>query len=335
MLENKFTRYFEQCSMFAKDLELKLIFSIHQTSNTSSQQPYTLPLRITRKFLICGFCNFDQTQILEFVRIYNSKVDYFLVDLEKKGFVGISKDQSKILTGNLEGRLSEIIDQKKIIGIRYDSLTADHLINQLIKTNPFLYKYKIGIVGLGKIGFKIGMSLLECGNNIEVYSRNFDLLYKKCNCMDVIKPINSLARPIPHRYLSSCINDKDIIITATNSKDIITKEFLNFIKPNSAIYTVGHSEISPDVIKEIKTKKSVKISRVDISMSILNYLERFFYEKEIVPKSKTIGDKTYISGGYIGSPGDIVLDDIDNPKLIYGYISNKNEFIRELSKFNG
>ena len=168
-----------------------------------------------------------------------------MVDLEKKGIVGTNKKASKLLTGNLEGRLLEIIDRKKIIGIRYDSLTSEHVLNLIIKINPFLYKTKIGIVGLGKIGFKIAMSLLECGNNIEIYTRDYETLYKKCTCMDVIKPQSTFARPIPHRTLEACIHKKDIIITATTSQNIINEKsmssFLIFDKtmPKSLVFCIN------------------------------------------------------------------------------------------------
>ena len=42
-----------------------------------------------------------------------------------------------------------------------------------------------------------------------------------------------------------------------------------------------------------------------------------------------------MSGGFIGSPGDIVVDDADKPELIYGFITKNQEFIRELSFFGG
>jgi len=33
-------------------------------------------------------------------------------------------------------------------------------------------------------------------------------------------------------------------------------------------------------------------------------------------------------------PGDIVVDNTENPSLIYGYISNKNIFIRDIKKYD-
>ena len=58
----KYTSYLEKCFSIAKDLKLKLIFSIHQTSNLSNINPYTLPPRKTKEILISGVCNLGQCE---------------------------------------------------------------------------------------------------------------------------------------------------------------------------------------------------------------------------------------------------------------------------------
>ena len=330
----KFINYIEKCCSIASDLKLELIFSIHQTTNFSNINPYTLPPRKSKKILLCGICNLGQEEILELASLFQEKIDYFLVDLEKKGIIGTNEKTSKLLTGNLEGRLKEIINKKKIIGIRYDALTSEHVINLIIKLNPFLYKTKIGIIGLGKIGFKIAISLLECGNNIEIYTRDYEALYKKCTCMDLIKPESTYARPIPHRSLEACIHQKDIIILATTSQNIINEKLVSIIKPKSVIYSIGHGEISPVALKKLKERPDIKICRIDIGLSLMKYVERLVFDKEIIPKVKQINKGRIISGGFLGMPGDIVVDNVDDPGLIYGYISNKNIFVRDIKKYN-
>ncbi|MCQ9200661.1 MAG: hypothetical protein JJ846_007885 [Prochlorococcus marinus CUG1437] len=329
----KYTNYLEKCYLMAREHNLKLVFSVHQTSSGFKQKSYTLPPRKTNKFLLSGVCNFNQEEIIEITSLYNSKIDYFLVDLEKKGVIRAKKNSNGIVTGNLEGRLSDIVPREKILGIRYDALTAEHVINLIVKNNPFIYKSNIGIIGLGKIGFKIGLSLLECGNNIEVFSRDFDLLYKKSACMDLIKPVSTLARPIPHRKIEACLNEKDIIITATTSKDVILDEHITLLNKGSVIYSIGHGEISKSALKIIENSNNIKICRIDIGLSIINYLERLIFVDETTPKLKIINGKRYVSGGYIGMPGDTVVDDVENPDLIYGFISNENNFIREMGNF--
>ena len=283
--------------------------------------------------MLCGVCNLGQEEIIEITKLYQSKIDYLFLDLEKKGVVGSNKLNTGLITGNLEGRLLEIAPKDKILGIRYDSLTAEHLINLIVKNDPFIYKSKIGIIGVGKIGFKIAISLLECGNNIEVFERDYDLLYKKCACMDLIKPDSTLARPIPHRKIEPCLSEKDIIITATNSKNVLKEKYIQLIKNNSTIYSIGHGEISNKALKMLE-QNNIKICRVDIGLSIINYLERLILVEEINPKLKIINGKRFVSGGYLGVSGDIVVDDVDSPNLIYGYISAGGVFVREMNKFH-
>ena len=87
----KFINYIEKCYSIASDLKLELIFSIHQTSNFSNINPYTLPPRKSKKILLCGVCNLGQEEILELASLFKEKIDYFLVDLEKKGIICTNK----------------------------------------------------------------------------------------------------------------------------------------------------------------------------------------------------------------------------------------------------
>ena len=45
------------------------------------------------------------------------------------------------------------------------------------------------------------------------------------------------------------------------------------------------------------------------------------------PKRKKIADKWYVSGGYLGAYGDIVVDDVDNPQYEYGVANGRGDFI--------
>lgn len=330
-------KYIKQCISLTKKDNLRIIISFHQTSSTEKNNTfnyYTLPPRVFERYLICGFCNLDQEFIIMLAKEFDKYTNYYLVDLEKKGIVGIGKYNQNLITGNLEGRLEDVVDKKKILGIRFDSLTAEHVINSLVKENPFLYKKSILLIGLGKIGFKIAYSLLECGNNIEIYSRNYQDVFDKCNCMDIIKPDSTLARPVPHRKLESSLINKDIIILATNSKNILNEVNCKLVKDSSRIISIGHGEVSKAAIEDFNSRK-IYLSRIDIGKSLIEYVRRLLDANEIRPKRKKINGKFYVSGGFIGSPGDIVVDDADNPGLIYGFITKDQEFMRELSFFGG
>jgi len=327
--------YLNKCIHIANHQNLKIIVSFHQTSKSDSKLNYhfySLPPRIFDNFLMCGFCNLKEEFILNIAKEFDSKIEFFLVDLEKKGIVGINK-QDKLITGNLEGRLDEIVERKKILGIRFDSLTAEHVVNKLIKDNLFLYKRSILVIGLGKIGFKIALSLLECGNNVEVYSRNYKKTVEKCNCMDLLKPESTLARPIIHSEIESSLINKDLIIMATNTEGLINSSNCKLINKNARIISIGHNELTQEAIKYFHENTNIIFSRVDIGKSIINYVRRLLDKEEIIPKRKKYFNKFIVSGGYIGIPGDYIVDDADHPQLILGFIKEDGKFIRELSIF--
>ena len=282
---------------------------------------------------MAGFCNLDQEYILTIAKEFDNQIFKFIVDLEKKGFVGIGKSEN-LLTGNLEGRMEEIVEKNKILGIRFDSLTSEHVVNLLIKENPFLYKRSISVIGLGNIGFKIAMSLLECGNNIEIYSRNFNKTFEKCNCMDLLKPSSTLARPILHREIESSLINKDIIITATNSSDVINFKNCKLINKEARIISVGHEEINKEAVEFFKINTKVDLSRVDISQSLIQYVQGLLDDNDKKPKRVMHNKKFFVSGGFIGNPGDFVVDDAEDPQLIFGFISEDGKFKRELRIFD-
>ena len=152
--------------------------------------------------------------------------------------------------------------------------------------------------------------------------------------MDIIKPDSTLARPVPHRKLESSLINKDIIILATNSKNILNEVNCKLVKDSSRIISIGHGEVSKAAIEDFNSRK-IYLSRIDIGKSLIEYVRRLLDANEIRPKRKKINGKFYVSGGFIGSPGDIVVDDADNPGLIYGFITKDQEFMRELSFFGG
>lgn len=336
MIYENLSSYLQSCISLSKKRKLKILISFHQTSKScsrSNKNYYTLPPRVFNNYLLAGYCNLNQEYILMIAEKFNKEVNKFIVDLEKKGFVGIGKSDN-LLTGNLEGRLEEIVDRKKILGIRFDSLTAEHVVNNLIKENPFLYKRSISVIGLGNIGFKIAMSLLECGNNVEIYSRNYKKTFEKCNCMDILKPSSTLARPILHREIESSLINKNIIILATNSSDIINKTNCKLINKKARIISVGHEEISREAANYFNKNTKVNFSRVDIGKSLIQYITRLIDSDEIIPKRKRHNKNFFVSGGFIGLPGDYVSDDAENPQLIFGFITQDGKFKRELKIFD-
>ena len=53
--------------------------------------------------------------------------------------------------------------------------------------------------------------------------------------------------------------------------------------------------------------------------------------KKTIGKKIVSGEKI-ISGGLLAGLGDIVVDDINKPKFIYGISNGKGDFIRNLNK---
>ena len=50
--------------------------------------------------------------------------------------------------------------------------------------------------------------------------------------------------------------------------------------------------------------------------------------------SKKIHGEKIVSGGLIGDKNDIIVDNFNNPKIIYGIADGKGDFIKNLNKKN-
>ena len=105
--------------------------------------------------------------------------------------------------------------------------------------------------------------------------------------MDILKPSSTLARPIPHRKLESSLIDKDIIILATNSINILNSLNSKLIDNSARIISIGHGEVSQEALVDL-TKRNIALSRVDIGKSLVEYIKRLLDKNEIIPKKKII-----------------------------------------------
>lgn len=326
--------YIDKCLQIAAARSLVSILTIHQTSNREiNQVAYTTAPRISDGIIVFGVCNFEQDQILEIVESYQRRVDYFGIDLDKKGIIKSAQDGKSLLTGNLEKVMLEGISNKRqILGVRFDSLTIRAALDYIIKGNPFVYNQRIGLVGLGSIGLQLAIALVNCGNNVAIYKRNYQDLLEKSHIIDIIKHSSTIARPVTHSSIETVIAQQDLIILATSSKDVINTNNVSLISPCTQIISIGHAEISP-AAKEHLHSRGASVIRLDIGYHICEHFKLMLDQSINQPSVASIGSKRIISSGYYGSPGDIIVDNVERPLLKYGYISKDGSFYRDFGLY--
>ena len=316
---------------------LKLIFSLGNTKTFSNENAYFTPIRFTDKFILLGAIVFSEIEGKAILNKIDGIFDLIYIDSEKK-----SKSSAyKKGLFNLERVGIESIKKSKLRHYKGNDITVDSIdklvFNLLENKRKHIGGSNILIVGFGNIGFKISLKLVERGANIYVLTNNINKSSKLIESINIIKPNETLA--------SVKLFDKENIPLNKNL-DLIILSHLSTIAENSIIYNrttescdfidVGKGCLTKYQLEELN-KKGNSCIRLDVGNSFLEYLIQDLNSLSngfSKPTSKIIKNKRFVSRGLIGGKGDIVVDNINNPKIIYGICDGSGGFEKnkDLSK---
>tara|TARA_B100002051_G_C16736263_1_gene641412 strand:- start:1588 stop:2661 length:1074 start_codon:yes stop_codon:yes gene_type:complete len=309
-------------------------FMIGNTSKKDKNKFYFTPLRETKPMILSGLIVYSEKYAKLAAKYLDGKIDYVLVDAEKKIPPKANGDPS-----NIERRVKEILKKTKMWIYKGNDLTIDAIdifLTHLLKENlRGIGGKKVLIIGAGNIGFKIALQMIERGAKVFLCARNFKKLNLKVDALNLIKPIHTVEKVIPIQYkkVKNVINTLDIVIGATNGKPVITEDFLKNLKRDSILIDLGKGTFYNKALN-YANQKNKKIYRVDISAALegqINKLLMFATVKNNNFKKKKLMGTNLISSGLLGGEGDIVLDDVNKPKRILGICDGKGDFVRNLS----
>ncbi len=315
---------------YAKKNKLKTGFCIGNTSKKETLDFFLTPFRQNEKCIITGVIVYSENVAKKIIRITNKyNVDYVFVDSEKK----IPNPNKINEVSNLE-RVVRENSNTKVLTYKGNDITVE-AVNSLLNilfSNQIngLGGKKIGIIGLGNIGTKLSIKLVEQGASLYVSRRskiNQNLIIKTIN---LIKPKYNESKV--ERLKKFNFKHLDILISAANEKKIITKEMISKFKNNLIIIDVGKNNLERGIISECY-KKKINIYRLDVSSAFISTISGLIYSDEILKSSfgrRKIKDKYFVSGGMIGHYDDIVVDNINNIKKIIGIADGKGDFKRNL-----
>ena len=102
--------------------------------------------------------------------------------------------------------------------------------NLFLKDKRGIGGKKILILGLGNIGFKLSLKLVESGANIYAYRRNQAILSSFADTINFVKPLGTLSKINILNKLPENLNKYDIIITTADKNNIISLNHVKKIK---------------------------------------------------------------------------------------------------------
>lgn len=326
--------YLDVCCRIASKKGLKLVLTIHRTNNSlESQRGFTTAVRITDSLLICGLCNISADLIQCALEEYGRSIEYIFVDVEKKGDMELSSDFQVISTGNTEDVVARFFDRKQIRALRVDAITAEAVVDLTLEKEPFIYESKIALIGLGSIGARVALSLIQCGCNINIHCRDSRKAKERLAMIEGLKGELVLARGIIHRRIETCISKADVVIVCTNSERVLDGKQALCMKEKASVLSVGHGEMSQEFIEKCNSR-NIDVLRFDCGPFLVSRIESILRSERYKGGRVCVNNEfRLVSHGFPGREGDIVVDDAYKPTLEYGRVDKDGRFERGLKEY--
>ena len=313
-------------------------FTIGNTTKIDNKNYFFTPIRDTEKIIFTGIVLYSEHLAKIVAKYIDGKVDYVLVDAEKKISPKINRRKNYWEPANIERRVREVIKISKLWIYKGNDLAVDAvdiLITFLTKNDiRGIGGKKITIIGAGNIGSKLALYLVERGGKVFLTRRNKTKLKQIVKTINTIKPNYTYERvhAVQNNYEAS--KSADVLIGCTNGVPIITKKMIKSLNENAIIIDVGKGTVSRDAVL-FAEKNNIPIYRVDITAAFEGFIKKSFMIEKMIKKTigkKIISGEKIVSGGLLANLDDIVVDDINKPKFIYGISNGKGDFIRNLNK---
>ena len=340
---------FEISKLKKQNPKKKIGFMLGTTiSSEKTPSPYLTPIRVYDNFFIFGAIVFDQTIAIIIASLISKNVDYFFVDVEKKIPVDKSPNHvllkdfkikfdlpnSRIEFGNLSKSVIPYVQKEKLIGYKSNDLTVSAV--WAFVSNHFveLSGKRIFIYGMGNIGSKLSLKLVESGANIFTFSKNKSLGILKVFLLNLIKHKYVLSKIKNVFFYRNSLSQSDCIIISSSQKDSFTSKLARHVKEKTLIIDISKGGISTEAINILYIKKCI-LWRANITDYLSSYLATLDNLKTNLFNNfgyKTIYGLRLISGGFIGDYGDVVVDNYKKPKILYGICDGKGGFLKHNNK---
>jgi len=311
-----------------------LCFFLGNTKKLENKKYYFTPVRENEKIIFFGAVVYNDSIAEKIAKIVDGKVDYIFVDIEKK----VKSKNNKYSLVNIERTIKEKIKKSKIRVYKANDLaitSTETLVNKFfLKDKRGLGGKKIIIFGVGNIGFKLALKFVESGAKTFLYRRSKNLTNKFADILNLVKPEGTLSKVNAINEEPKDLKNFDIIIAATDKSNVIKQKQIKNIKRKSLLIDVGKGNFSRQSIIYLN-KKKIDIYRLDITPSYFSYIENTTYTDKKYDKknfSKVINTIRLVAQGIVGQKNDIIVDDVQKPKKVFGVCSGFGSLIPHTQK---
>ena len=303
-------------------------FFLGNTAKKERSSFYISDIRENQKFIYATAIIYNGNCTRKIAKIIDGKVDYILVDAEKKI---ISKNKKAIV--NIEKSAKNSIKKSEIFTYKGNDLTvqaADTFINDyFIKDIRGIGGKKILILGAGNIGFKLGLKMVENGGNVYLYRRSKKILNNIIRSINFIKPKGTKATAKKLNRIDNNLKDFDIIFGCTDGKSILTKNHVEKFKKDVVILDIGKGILQKNALK-LAISNKINLFRLDITPAYNSFLENMISIKKLnnlnLMKTKKYGNICLAKKGVLTESNTIIVDNLNNPRKVYGISDGYGSF---------
>lgn len=318
------TQSMEEISDFITNLRNQkqrdyLGFCIGTTAHFGSNKSfYFTPIRHSRLVSYGGVIvkNVDTAKAI--AENVDSYVDFTFVDSEKKiPITNFGEDD----VGNLEKALMPIVSNSILLSYKGNDITQ-RTVDALIRTlYPNMSGSKVAIIGIGNLGAKIALSILEVGNSVYLYSTNQAHTEKISNFLNEVKTRTTLSLSFVASSISEAAKDAEVLVATSHRKRIVALDHVESMKVSAARGTPILIDVGKGCFANEIPRSGVTVYRVDVQDYLSSEFDNLISlrQRQYLPtRGKSLFGHTFVRKGIVGNPGDILVDHPENPQVLYG-----------------
>lgn len=312
----------------------KTAFIIGNTAKKTNPASYLIPYRDIPVMVTAGVIVYSEQDAKEIAAFVDGKVDYIVVDAEKKI---ADADSVSGNPGNIERAVRENVSHSRLWTFKGNDVSVDAadalLVNVFEKEITGIGGKEVAVIGCGNIGTKLALKLVERGAQVRITRRNTLLLNQIETVINSIKPEYTTSEVRICQTNEDACCGADVIIGVSQGIPVIAEEMIKNAARNVVLLDIGKGSFEYPALS-YAVNHDLMVYRLDIAAAIAGVLIKLYMMDEIYQNGsgrKKFHDVFLVAGGVMGHYGDIVVDSVAQPQEVYGIADGAGDFIRPIT----
>lgn len=278
------------------------------------------PIREVPEVVVASFIVSQQEHVDHILRVaMDHSVPLVLVDTERKvsGLGDLLSYSLRFVSGPL------------VLPFGSNDATAAAA-NILLSLTRLSGSTRVGVVGLGSLGFKLALMCAERWIPLTLIGRSMAKLATIRDTLLYITP----SYQAPEMRISTSLVDQigqiDVLLVCTPGVAVVDSDIIDLMPTGAFILDVGIGTVTPEGITKAH-KRNITVQRLDVrpgfSAAVRLALAGHDFVNEIVGSRLDDGIQV-VSGGVVGTSGAVVLDSLSRPSRVIGIANGSGDLIR-------